>query len=105
MSQEIKCCVVKDILPLYAENLCSEETAEIVKEHIENCESCRRLSKEVEIEEKAPEKIPDEAKAMKKINKKIKRSKKAVIAAVCALAAVLIPVVPAGSAMTWSAGP
>lgn len=92
MSQEIKCCVVKDILPLYAENLCSEETAEIVREHIEKCESCRRLSEEVEIEEKAPEKIPDEAKAMKKINKKIKRSKKAVIAAVCVLAAVLLPV-------------
>lgn len=101
MSQEIKCCVVKDILPLYAENLCSEETAEIVKEHIENCESCRRLSEEVEIEEKAPKKIPDEAKAMKKINKKIKRSKKAVIAAVCVLAAVLIPVALLWENMIW----
>lgn len=96
MSQEIKCCVVKDILPLYAENLCSEETAEIVKEHIENCESCRRLSEKVEIEEKTPEKIPDEAKAMKKINRKIKRSKKAVIAAICAVLAVSIP-----SAVLW----
>ena len=68
MSQEIKCCVVKDILPLYAENLCSEETAEIVREHIENCESCRRLSEEVEIEDKAPKKIPDEAKAVCDVN-------------------------------------
>lgn len=101
MSQEIKCCVVKDILPLYAENLCSEETAEIVREHIENCESCRKLSEEVEIEEKAPKKIPDEAKAMKKINKKIKRSKKAVIASVCVLLAVLIPVALLWENMIW----
>ncbi len=101
MSKEIKCCVVKDILPLYAENLCSEETAEIVREHIENCESCRKLSEEVEIEEKTPEKIPDEAKAMKKVNKKIKQSKKVIIAAVCVLLAVLIPVAVLWENMIW----
>ncbi len=92
MSKEIECCVVKDIMPLYAENLCSDETAEIVKEHIENCESCRKLSEKIEIEEKVPEKIPDETKVLKKINKKIELSKKFVIVAMCVLIAVLIPV-------------
>lgn len=101
MSKEIECCVVKDILPLYAENLCSEETSEIVKEHIENCESCRKLSEKIEIEEKVPEKIPDETKVLKKINKKIELSKKFVIVAMCVLIAVLIPAAVLWGNMFW----
>ena len=40
MSNE-KCCVIKDLLPLYIDELCSEETAAIVKEHLDVCESCK----------------------------------------------------------------
>lgn len=36
-----ECSIVRDILPLYAENMVSEDTAEFVKEHLENCPNCR----------------------------------------------------------------
>ena len=36
-----ECSIVKDLLPLYAENLTGEETNEFVKTHLEECESCR----------------------------------------------------------------
>ena len=35
-----ECSVVRDILPLYLENMVSEETAESVKEHLESCPAC-----------------------------------------------------------------
>lgn len=35
-----ECSVVRDILPLYLENMVSEETTEAVKEHLENCPEC-----------------------------------------------------------------
>lgn len=36
-----ECSIVRDILPLYAEDMVSEDTAEFVKEHLENCPACR----------------------------------------------------------------
>lgn len=35
------CALVKDSLPLYAENLLSKESELIVEDHLKNCESCR----------------------------------------------------------------
>lgn len=39
---KIDCCVVRDILPLYAEKLVSEATAAIIEEHINECSSCKK---------------------------------------------------------------
>ncbi len=35
-----ECCIVQDLLPLYQENMVSEETALFVWEHLENCPEC-----------------------------------------------------------------
>ncbi len=40
---KISCDVVKDLIPSYIENLCSEDSREIVNEHISNCEDCKKL--------------------------------------------------------------
>ncbi len=36
------CCIVRDILPLYVENMVSEETAGLVNEHLSECEKCKK---------------------------------------------------------------
>ena len=36
------CEVVRDLIPMYNDGTCSEETAEQVWEHIETCEDCRK---------------------------------------------------------------
>lgn len=36
-----ECSIIRDILPLYVENMVSEDTAEFVKEHLESCPVCR----------------------------------------------------------------
>ena len=35
-----ECSIVRDILPLYIENMVSEETAVFIKEHLETCPAC-----------------------------------------------------------------
>ena len=37
------CNVIKDLLPLYVDECCSEESAKLVAEHLENCGSCRKI--------------------------------------------------------------
>lgn len=37
----IKCGVIKDLLPLYADDICSEESRELVQEHLKECIECK----------------------------------------------------------------
>lgn len=39
----MNCNIVKDLLPLYVDDCCSEESALAVKEHIESCPQCKTL--------------------------------------------------------------
>lgn len=73
----MKCEVVKDLLVLYAEDLCSEETKEAVEEHLKSCSEC---TKQLENFEKKLEAEKDESagtenepvlKPMKKVKKKL----------------------------------
>ena len=37
------CNVIKDLLPLYVDECCSEESTRLVAEHLDVCESCRKV--------------------------------------------------------------
>ncbi len=37
-----ECSIIRDILPLYAENMVSSDTVAFVEEHLKNCEACRK---------------------------------------------------------------
>lgn len=37
----IKCCIAKDLMPLYIDNILSEGSAQELRSHLEICESCR----------------------------------------------------------------
>lgn len=39
--EKITCNVIKDLLPLYIDNVLSEDSSKLVKDHINTCESCR----------------------------------------------------------------
>lgn len=41
------CNVVRDLIPLYIDGCCSEESAILVKEHIEGCDACKKLLKDM----------------------------------------------------------
>ncbi|MGK0467545.1 zf-HC2 domain-containing protein [Clostridium sp.] len=39
----MKCSVIRDLLPLYEEKLCKEETTKLVAEHLKSCSDCKIL--------------------------------------------------------------
>ena len=41
MNIKNECAIVRDLLPLYAENMVCGETAEFVRDHLDGCASCR----------------------------------------------------------------
>ena len=43
----ISCSIIRDLLPLYAEDLASPESGEAVRAHLESCESCRSVYAEI----------------------------------------------------------
>ena len=42
MNMEISCDIIKDILPLYAEDMVSNATREMVDEHLCKCDDCTK---------------------------------------------------------------
>lgn len=59
-----ECNIVRDLLPLYIENMASEETREFVEAHLSKCPECNELY--LSMTEKGKEEIADE-EAQKKI--------------------------------------
>ncbi|MBQ9131645.1 MAG: zf-HC2 domain-containing protein [Clostridia bacterium] len=71
-----ECKIVADLLPLYVEDLVSEETAEYVKEHLQDCPACNAELDSMIPEKKvaAPEeKTPAEVQTVKPFKRIMKR--------------------------------
>ena len=79
------CNIVKDLLPLYKENLLSEESKIFVKDHLKSCPECENLLKdEIQIERK-------ESKPLDFVEKRIKKeSRYFTLAVVALLGSILI---------------
>lgn len=45
-----ECYIVRDLLPSYIDQLCSEETSKFVKQHIDSCEHCAHLANQMLVE-------------------------------------------------------
>ena len=68
---KISCSIVRDLLPLYAEDLASQDTRVLVDEHLHDCEDCKAILNTM----KTPASIPAEASpdALNKVKKTIRR--------------------------------
>ncbi|MFR9271029.1 MAG: zf-HC2 domain-containing protein [Clostridia bacterium] len=72
MNKTIPCSIIKDIIPLYIDNLTSEDSNKIIREHIQECVECKdyynSLVQHMESESKEKEtKAVQEINYMKKI--------------------------------------
>ena len=38
--KNIPCEVIKDLLPLYVDDICSEKSKRLIEEHLAECEEC-----------------------------------------------------------------
>ena len=59
---KLSCNVVKDLLPSYIDELCSEESRELVKAHLCECSECREYCNNMRSE------LAGEKKTVKKVN-------------------------------------
>ena len=100
-----ECSYVRDVLPLYLENMVSEETAKFVKEHLENCPECAKEFEDMKTGKKV-EKINNDTqnhleaevlKSMKAIRRRFQKKAfrvGAIIAAIIITIGVLIHIFP-----------
>ena len=51
----MKCNVILDLIPLYVDDCCSEESSKLVQEHLESCESCRRTYSDMSQKNSTPQ--------------------------------------------------
>lgn len=65
---KISCDVIRDLLPLYKDRVCSEKSMDLVEEHLPECEDCRRYLEAMD-EELPPikDELPRDARDFKKI--------------------------------------
>lgn len=72
---KVSCDVVKDLLPLYHDNVCSIDSRKLIEEHIDKCEECKNELEAYDIEIKGVNNM-DKIEPLKGISKKWKRDKK-----------------------------
>lgn len=68
------CDVILDLLPLYVDGVCSEESSKFIEEHISECESCKKLLENMKVDFNISSKnneFKEEANVIKKVKKKI----------------------------------
>lgn len=87
------CGIIRDLLPLYIDNVCNEESRRAVEDHLSECEKCRKYYEEMKVTEGFAEKQSDNSEDTKMAdslkNVKLRINKKIRSIALCAAAAVL----------------
>ena len=84
----MKCEIIRDLLPTYADKIASEETVKEVEAHLQTCKECKEIYEEMVSENPdvpSAQEAKKEIKYMKKLNKKTLK-----IALLVFLAAVVI---------------
>lgn len=84
---KINCSIIQDILPLYVDEVVSDETREMVDEHLRHCEACQQEMKMMKQELVLP--IEKEVTMLQNLKKKL-RNKRLIVSGVSILLTVLI---------------
>lgn len=72
---KVSCDIIKDLIPLYAEGMLSEDSVQLVESHLESCEECRHMLNEL----KQPYQVPLDTNAMPLLKMKEALKKKKIV--------------------------
>ena len=92
---KISCDIIKDILPLYVDEVVSADTRNMVSEHLAHCEDCRKKYEEMKVTVSIP--IETHTKTLKKFKSTWHRKKvvliySTIIATIAVMCGVLFAV-------------
>ena len=76
---KLSCKVIEDMLPMYYDGVCSDESATLVEEHLKECPQCSRVLADLHSGINIPENPVDDLKPLEGIQMKWKKSKWAYI--------------------------
>ncbi len=89
----LDCYVVKDLLPLYVEELVSESTAQSVKEHLESCNDCAAVEKTIRSEpavKMTKADVKDDKQTLKRVRNRMRRHSASIAAMAALITATVI---------------
>ena len=91
---KISCDIIKDLLPLYIDGVCSSDSIDIIEEHLKECPICEtefvNMQNNTDIKTEIDKDID---KAVKCANKKIKKGKKKVAITTISIISVILLVI------------
>ena len=79
---KIPCEVIRDLLPSYIDELTSETTNRLIREHMENCADCRTVYASMRLPEGEPERNIQEQKEIDFLKKNKKRNRRIVLGSI-----------------------
>jgi len=86
----IECAIIRDILPLYVDDVLSRESKSLISSHLETCESCRDEFTKMQSEiVKLPSNDGEEIVALKSIKRKLSKQK-LIVAIIASMLAVVL---------------
>ena len=88
---KLPCKVIEDILPMYYDKVCSEESAALVEEHLRDCPHCSQKLSDLRADMDIPQREVDDIKPLKKIQKSFRKMRLRWLIAVAVVLA-LIPI-------------
>lgn len=103
---KIDCDIVKDLLPLYTEQLVSEKSRMAIEEHLEECEQCWKACQEMRTPPPQVRYDREPAESFRKYIRKEKAKssiKSAVITAAIVLLVIIVRLAMAGGAIAYLA--
>lgn len=71
---KIDCDVIRDLLPLYHDQVCSEKTAEMVEDHLVHCAGCRKYLRDLDEDLNLGDPVK-KAKPLRDVGRRIRRMK------------------------------
>ena len=103
---KMECDMIRDLLPLYADEACSEKSREAVSEHLEECPECREMLQRIKSTEIESDLISEKNEVIRYGEERFRRRSAAVGSVVSALFMIPILVclvlnILSGSALGW----
>ena len=72
---KLSCDIIRDLLPLYHDKVCSQQSCKLVEEHLASCKDCNLVLEQIHRDIKGVNDM-DDTKPIQEIAKKWKRDKK-----------------------------